>query len=342
MRLTVLGEPCIDYIHREGIVSSKHFGGILYSIVSLAVISHAEDEILPVMNTGEDEYDNITGFLKKFKNINTEHIKKVAHKTRVVNLYYKNSLQEADKSLCRVHKTYDREENSTDPTYPVEFEDAQKALNNSNALLINMVSGIDISLETLRKISKRFKGYIHLDLHNVVMKTLPDGQRIQDKVEKWKEWCTAPDTLQMNESELHIMTGEKLNEYNIAEKLLMEAGNTARIRALVVTSGKKGAAIYMKKEKTILNQTYFEIDKQEVASVERNNIKDTTGCGDVFASGFFYKNALNSHLNLFDSDFFYKNALNSNSSMFTSLNYANRLASINSSLEGVEGLSGLK
>jgi sugar/nucleoside kinase (ribokinase family) len=118
--------------------------------------------------------------------------------------------------------------------------------------------------------------------------------------------------------------------------------HTARTKALVVTGGKEGAALYLKKEKTVLNQKFSEIDKQEVAAIERNDMKDTTGCGDVFASGFFYKNAQNLHFDTLSAGFFRRNALYSSDNLFVSLNYANHIASINTSLEGVEELFKLK
>lgn len=325
MRLAVIGEPCIDYIHQKDTIPSCYLGGILYSVLSLAAIAGDNDQIIPVMNIGEDEFDRITSVLKNYKNINTAYIKRVGHKTRIVNLYYKNTADEPDKSKCHVTKTYDREENSTEPTFPIEFNDIAAALCNSDGLLINMVSGVDITLETLLRISAEFRGYIHLDLHNVVMKTLPDGRRIQGKVEKWQEWCTAPDTLQLNTSELNVLTGENISGYKAAERILFSDSNSSRTKALVLTDGKRGAAVYEKKEKVINNQKYYDIDRYEVTSIERNDFKDSTGCGDVFASGFFYKNVSSKGANL-----------------LLSLNYANKLASINTSLAGAEELYKLK
>src|SRR5512138_154548 len=87
MKLGVIGEPCIDYIHRGNSEPKKTLGGILYSVVSLALIAK-EDEVYPIFNLGTDEYDYIVNFLAQFKNIKADYINRVDHKVRVVNLYY--------------------------------------------------------------------------------------------------------------------------------------------------------------------------------------------------------------------------------------------------------------
>ena len=54
----------MDYIHRGNETTSKQFGGILYSLVSLAVISKGSATVYPVMNLGEDEYNNKDNIMK--------------------------------------------------------------------------------------------------------------------------------------------------------------------------------------------------------------------------------------------------------------------------------------
>lgn len=309
MRLAVIGEPCIDYIHRLGAHPSKQLGGILYSVVSLAVICNKSDEIYPVMNLGADEYENIASFLQGFKNIKMDFITKCAHNTRVVNLYYKG--------LSSDSKTYDREESSTEPTLPLTFQQISPAIEIMDGILINMVSGVDLNFDTLVVTKSEFTKYIHMDIHNIVMHTAKDGKRTRGPVTNWLGWCSGSDTLQMNEEEIRVISGENLKEYETAERILSGGG----VKALVVTRGKKGASLYQKKIKSIKGSKYFELDKIDVPSVETRNFKDSTGCGDVFAAAFFYKSAEN---NL--SDF------------SASLHFANRIASRNAALNGVEEL----
>lgn len=312
MKLAVIGEPCMDYIHRGEETTSKQFGGILYSLVSLAVISKGKAVVYPVMNLGEDEYDNVTGFLKTIGNIDLSYIKKTPHKTRVVNLFYKDKDSVLNVST---KKTYDREENSTEPTLPVEYEQVKILLPELDGILINLVSGVDVTLSSLQEIRKNFTGYIHMDLHNLVMQTFPDGTRKQMPVKDWKNWVSQPDTLQMNESELNILTGDNVTEYETAGKIL----KSGEVRSLVVTRGRSGVSLFSMHKKGGAENT--ELDKSDVPRIDSPQFIDSTGCGDVFASSYFFKNA---ELNLSD--------------MKTALSFANKMASLNASLHGVEDL----
>jgi hypothetical protein len=322
MKFGVIGEPCIDFIHRGG-MQSKSLGGILYSVVSLAVIAPAH-EVYSIMNLGSDEFDNILGFLSQFPNIKTDYVNKVEHKTRVVNLYYKGIEAEFDSPETGRSKTYDREESSTEPTLPVEFEMIEPVLRELDGILINMVSGVDITLDTMKKLRKNFTGYIHADMHNIVMKTDSEGNRTRVQVPEWDQWCRLSDTLQMNESEMNAMHGEKINEYEFAERVLND-GNSNCGKALVVTRGKRGSSLFRKIEKKVMGEAYTEIDKIDLPAMESHSFADSTGCGDVFASSFFYKNVSGN-----GNDY------------AASFKFANRMASLKSTLKGVEELHKLR
>jgi bifunctional ADP-heptose synthase (sugar kinase/adenylyltransferase) len=307
----------MDYIYRGNMVTEKQFGGILYSLVSLAVISGKSAEVYPVLNLGEDEFEHVLSFLEKFDNINTKYVNRCEHKTRIVSLYYKDASSVLNVSS---KKTYDREESSTEPTLPVKFEQVEKLLPKLDGILINMVSGVDMELNDLLNLRRSFNGYIHMDLHNLVMQTFPDGTRKQVPLKHWEKWTSVSDTLQMNESEFAILTGDNVTEYNTAEKIL----SNGRTKTVAVTRGRQGVSLYEMKEKTSGNEKYFELDKTDLPMIESPDFTDSTGCGDVFASAFFCKNAVD-------------NLTNFNSA----LHFANRMASANVSLNGIEDLENL-
>ncbi|MBL8016616.1 MAG: carbohydrate kinase family protein [Ignavibacteria bacterium] len=306
MKLAVIGEPCMDYIHRGSETTEKQFGGILYSLVSLAVISKGSATVYPVMNLGEDEFENVTGFLSKFNNIDQTFIRKTAHKTRVVNLFYKDKDSVLNVST---KKTYDREENSTQPTLPVEYEQVKNALGFLDGILVNLVSGVDITLDSLSRIRNDFGGYIHMDLHNLVMQTFPDGTRKQLPVKDWRNWVNLCNTLQMNESEISILTGDNVTEYETAEKIL----NDNKVRSIVVTRGRSGVSLYELSE--------GKVQRTDLPRIDSPKFIDSTGCGDVFAASFFFKNSLTGQQD-----------------PRSAMMFANKMASVNASLHGVEGL----
>jgi hypothetical protein len=321
MKYGVIGEPCIDFINRGG-KESRSLGGVLYSVVSLAVMA-GRDDVYPIMNLGADEYDNITSFLGKFKNIKQDYISRVEHKTRVVKLYYRGLETEFDDSKTGKQKIYDREESSTEPAPPLDYKLIEPALNMLDGLLINMVSGVDITLDSLKKVRKNFSGYIHADLHNIVMKTDDKGNRTRAGIPHWEEWCAGSNTLQMNEAEMSSMPGKKLSEYEFAEQILStEDANHGN--ALVITRGKSGVSLFRKIDKKVMGEVYSEIDKIDLPSIESHSFKDSTGCGDVFASAFFLKTVQNK-----GKDY------------TPGVKFANRMAALNTSLTGVEELDKL-
>jgi sugar/nucleoside kinase (ribokinase family) len=324
MNFGVIGEPCIDYIHKPGQDTIKSFGGILYSAVSLAVIAGKEHGIYPVFYVGSDEYDNIISFLLNFGNIRTDFIVKCPQPTRVVDLHYDSYLLTSSEYAGDEHaggeKRSDRQEFWTEPLPPVEFSHIEKVLPGLDALLLNMISGVDITLETLSNIKRNFGNYTHIDVHNVVIRREPEGRTIRQSHNNWEQWCTQCDTVQMNEPEINVMTGQNLSEYEIAERILT-LGEIHGVKSLVVTRGRSGVSLYQKKEKHVMNEKYTEIDKTDVPAAERVNFRDSTGCGDVFASAFFYKNAVNKC-----SDF------------LKAFKFANRIAGMKTESVGVEEL----
>jgi len=311
MKYLVIGEPCVDLIHKANGEVIHSYGGILYSTIALAVLSAKTDEIYPVMNLGEDEYGGIVEELKKHPNIRIEGINKINYPTRKVNLYYNN--YNSGKSA--------RIEHSTAPTYTIAFDWIEKFIPGTDAILVNMISGVDITLETLQKIRANFGGFMHIDIHNIVMKTNEDGSRVHTNIEDWIQWCINTDTIQMNEFEIASLSKVKKNEYEIVEEIL--SNPASHTKYVIVTRGVNGVTGFTRKEKSFGNEKFFDLDKINIASAENPNFLDSTGCGDVFAASFTREFSVNKDFK-------------------KGIHFANRVASYNTSLEGIENLYKLK
>lgn len=307
MRYLIIGEPCRDIIHKHTGETIHSYGGILYSILAMAVFCRADDEIYPIMNIGEDEYSNVMNLLKPYKNIYTDGISKVDFPTRKVFLDY---------GLMNNNQK-DRFETSSHPTHPVEYSAIEKFLPGTDGILINMISGIDISLDTLKKVRENFPGFMHIDIHNIVMRTNPDGTREHVNANEWLDWCTNTDTVQMNETEMSYLSSEKMKEYKAAEEILITSGKN--VKAVMITRGLHGVSCYTKKEKSFGGESYTDLEKKDLTAIENPDFRDSTGCGDVFASGFVYSFTRTGDIN-------------------KSLHFANRMASYNTSLDGIDQL----
>jgi sugar/nucleoside kinase (ribokinase family) len=72
-----------------------------------------------------------------------------------------------------------------------------------------------------------------------------------------------------------------LNEYEACERILTKR----KAKSVIITRGKLGASVYEAKEKN----GHRELDKTDIPPLETAKFKDSTGCGDVFASAFFYR-----------------------------------------------------
>ncbi|MCI0473838.1 MAG: carbohydrate kinase family protein [Ignavibacteria bacterium] len=311
MNYIIIGEPCIDMIHHKDGSVTKSYGGILYSLITSAVLSSPDDTVYPLMNIGGDEYENIKEILGKYTKISTEGINKAEHTTKKVHLYdsdYRSS------KLARIECLQEGD-------YTLAYEKAEGFLKKADAVLINMISGADITLDTLKKIRSGFDGYIHMDIHNLVMKTNSKGFREHANLENWREWCTNTDTLQMNEFEIGILSREKRNDYEIAEELLINLNRS--MAGVIVTKGRTGVSGFTRKEKVFGKEKFYDLDRYDVAAVETPRIKDITGCGDVFAASFM-------------TDY------SKNTDFKKSLHYATRIASFKTSLKGIEELDKLK
>jgi sugar/nucleoside kinase (ribokinase family) len=311
MNYLVIGEPCVDIIHNANQKVINSYGGILYSVISMAVLAKDTDSIIPLMNLGDDEFENVINILKKYPNIKTHGINKVKHPTRKVILHY--NLYNTDKSA--------RTEKSSEATYTLDYVHCEGFFKMADAILVNMISGIDITIETLKNMRKNFKGYIHIDIHNIVMQTKEDGSRVHSHVDNWYEWCTNADTVQMNEFEIATLSREKLKEYKIAEEILLN--RNYEVKGLFVTRGKDGVTGFTKQEKKYGNEKFYDLEHHDIQAIENPHFRDSTGCGDVFASAFTLDYSMN-------SDF------------VKSLHYANRMASLNASLEGIDELYKLR
>jgi len=311
MKYVVIGEPCVDVIHRPD--ESKHYGygGILYSLISLSVLVPKGDSVFPVMNLGEDEYANIISILNKYPNIDYSGVYKVKHPTRKVNLFY--NTYNSGKSA--------RIEHSTDPTYTIPYDSIEQFISGADAILINMISGEDITLETMKQIRSNFRGLIHTDIHNLVMRTNTDGTREHTNLENWREWCTSADTVQMNEFEISSMSRMMKTDYEVAEEILIKL--KSNVKGVIVTRGKNGISAFTRKEKSFGGEKFFDLEREEINAIESPHFVDSTGCGDVFASSFLM-------------DF------SKNGNFRKSLHFATRIASFNATLSGIDELYKLR
>ncbi len=259
MRVLVIGEPCIDVIHKvDGKIYNEH-GGITYSIVASGLLDDGV-EVVPVIGLHNDDAPYFTQLLERLAPVNLSGIYSVGFPTRRVNLFYEDE--------------NNRWECSTQPIEPTPFERIAPFLP-AEGIHLNLISGSDIALATMQQIREAAPGsHIHLDLHNIVMQLLPDSKRVRAPREDYLEWCTYADTVQMNEDEASVIDASVRERRILAEKVL-ETG----AKAFIVTLAEKGFLLFERRQGKI-SERFF--------PPRQTSVVDPTGSGDVLGAAFLH------------------------------------------------------
>jgi hypothetical protein len=147
-------------------------------------------------------------------------------------------------------------------------------LSSLDALFINMISGYDVSLETLETALDKAerRPYVHLDIHSLVLGplservpgfgdrdpgnwpfgSLPDpgprypgsAPRTPHGVREWKRWLNLADSVQMNEFEARWLGDPEITSEEELLRFIEHHRESLRTHEIIITRGKRGASLY--------------------------------------------------------------------------------------------------
>jgi sugar/nucleoside kinase (ribokinase family) len=302
MVITVVGHLCKDVIHLpDGTETHQEsFGGILFTILTLANLMNEKDRIQPVFGVGQVDYELLMELLKQYKNIDPSGIFKIKGPTNQVHLLFQKDTQA--KIECSKHISA-----------PIPFNRIKPYLD-GDGLLINMISGSDITLETLDYIRMEIRERnipIHFDFHSLTLGIDQEFQRFRRPLTDWRRWCFMLDSIQMSEEEALGLSAERYDELSLINHLM-----TLMVETLVVTRGERGATV-------VVQDIHKKLTRKDFNGVSFGPAIDTTGCGDVFGAAFFYQN-----LKCKDS--------------FIAAEFANKAAALNATFVNAQGLDGYR
>jgi len=263
VKLTVIGHLCLDVIHRPDGTEKQGYGGIYFAVMALANIASDADTIFPVFGVGEKEFEAVKQALMKYPNVNTDGIFSFQGETNQVHLYYSN---QETRTECSKHISS-----------PIPYSRIEPFLS-VHGIFLDMISGADISLDTLDQIrlAVRTKNTpIHLDVHCLTLGVNSDATRYRRALSEWRRWCFMVNSVQMNEEEAAGLTVEQYNEEMLAKQMLPLMVNT-----LCVTRGARGVTVFQQEHKHLM--------RMDIPGIPTGS-KDPTGCGDVFGSAFLYQ-----------------------------------------------------
>jgi sugar/nucleoside kinase (ribokinase family) len=256
MTISVVGT-----INRDVVIDPKgrrfeSLGGIVYNTVALALLC-PDKTVLPVAYCGTDSFDELTELLSDFQNVSLSGI--VEHKGG------------CNENLLRYVNLEKREEVLTARVPPIDENMIRFSLD-SELVLLNFISGFDLELDTARELRSSFGGTVYMDVHSLTLGIGESGIRFEKRVENWKEWASCADVIQMNKREATLFAGVDKSPEQVS-LLICEAGPGL----CLVTLGGEGVLVSSFDEGTA---------EQNLVPTVRVEVRDTTGCGDVFAAAF--------------------------------------------------------
>ena len=252
MKLLVIGQSVADIIDFNGKRTLKP-GGIFYSIIALNNLKENQDKISLVTAVDKKHYLLFKDEYEKLDEKVFNHVENIP----IVHL--------------KIEQEEERHEMYENINQNLGFN--IKDFNLFDGILINMVTGFDITLEQLKDIRKNYKGMIYFDVHTFSRGLDDNMQRYFRVIPDFKEWASNVDIIQVNKNELKTLT-EKETEEGIIKEVLSYG-----IKYLILTLEDNGAKIFFKEDDAV---------KSIYEPAIKVDLKNKVGCGDVFGAVFFY------------------------------------------------------
>jgi sugar/nucleoside kinase (ribokinase family) len=253
MNILVIGQTLEDHINYRETTSIKP-GGIVYSVLGLKSIIDKNDRISLCSSIFEKD-------MRLFSPVYNDIDKSLFSYVDEIPKVYLNISDEGERGEC-----YSLVNKNLSLGKITDF-------NIYDGILINMITGFDITLDQIKLIRSKFKRDIFFDVHTLARGLEKNGTRNFRVIPGFEKWAENIDILQVNEMEFSFLF-ELKSEKEIIEKLF-----NLGVKILVITNGKIGARVYYRKEDEVVSS--FVASKKMV-------VKNNVGCGDVFGAVFFY------------------------------------------------------
>jgi sugar/nucleoside kinase (ribokinase family) len=252
MKILLIGHSVFDSILTE----NKNInlpGGIFYSAGQILSLCKEDDELYLLTQSDKNTKEYFAPVFSKYNCQFIEEINAIPSVKLILN------------------NNGERKEIYTN--FPLKLKIDQIDFSSFDAILINMITGNDISLDDLKKIRSETSAIIFFDVHTLSRPMNSQGERIHTVIENFDQWAKNIDILQANEIEFSTLG--KFNSEKQRALFLLQNG----IKIILLTKGILGAKIfYMKNDELI---SYF-------ISARKIDKSNTVGCGDVFGASFFY------------------------------------------------------
>lgn len=252
MNFLVIGHSVVDKIIDKDGISVKP-GGIFYTVVSLLSQLQSEDKLYLCSNIDRENEELFKDVYDKIEKEFLVYVDSIPHVELIVN------------DVRERKETYSQ----TAQNLLLPADD----LNHFDGILINMISGYDLSLAQLKHLRKNYKGLIYFDVHTLSRGVDKNLNRIFRRITDFNEWAECIDILQTNESELCTLS-DKADEKTIVEELF-----SFGIHQIIITKAERGATVFFRENNSI---------KRIYKDALKVKVRNRVGCGDVFGAVYFY------------------------------------------------------
>jgi sugar/nucleoside kinase (ribokinase family) len=261
MKISVVGTFVRDIIYPWQSSPVKSIGGIFYTISYLANLAGQDNEIWPVCYIGEDFYDQVVRELRKFGNVRTDCMRRLARENTTVKLEYIGPTE--------------REETTTEPMPEIQSGDLELIMD-SDTTIVNLITGTDLHLDALKHFRQTSGALIYLDLHSRTLGIDENGKRYLRKPDDWVDWFRHADIVQMNESEAYLLGGEPHQPNSLVKlgKKILDVNPSI----CHITLAERGSYLFYRNEQS---RKFLEINACRI-----NDVVDVIGCGDAFEAAF--------------------------------------------------------
>jgi len=215
---------------------------------------------------GEDFYDEVVKGLSEYKNVRLDGLKRLEEKNTQVTLTYTSQ--------------HERDEFISKPMPPLGFKELA-ILQEVDAVIFNLITGMDVDLNGLQKFRQSTNALIYLDFHSRALGINGNGQRFYQRPVDWQEWIELVDVLQLNEMEARTLAGYSIEQ---PKEILLEFGKEvvkSKPSICHITLADKGSYLF-----------YFEgeqVKYKKFKAISLPNAVDAIGCGDGFAAAYLVK-----------------------------------------------------
>ncbi|HEX9006927.1 MAG TPA: carbohydrate kinase family protein [Bacteroidota bacterium] len=234
MKFLLVGHFCFDVLHPADAPEQEQLGGIYHAAAMLSALAGKADTITPVCGIAREDFAQVSAAFAALPGVSPDALYKLDSPTNRVHLF------PGPKGVATVC--------SRDIAPPVPFDRLRRSLK-ADAILVNMISGFDITLETLDQVRMAARDDaipIHFDFHNLTLGVNDRHDRFRRPVEAWRRWAFMVDTVQLNEEEIAGLDERPLSEEQTVGHIL-----TLGVKGVLVTRGARGLTVFTDEHKHV-------------------------------------------------------------------------------------------